>query len=80
MASQLPWFLSSPKRGWLPNTVFVLALKNFMAALRIQSMCIGGLFAVVLFQRMEGLLRVLRAAPVQWAAWALAAALTVRGQ
>lgn len=80
VATQLPWFVTSPKRGWVADTPFIIAFKNFMAALRIQSMCIGGLFAVVLFFRMEGLLRVLRAAPTQWTFWIIATVLTVRGQ
>lgn len=74
------WFLSAPGREIIPNTPFVVFLKNFLFFFRIQCMCIGGLFAVALYYRWDALLKPLLARPTQWVLWPLLVVMVSRGQ
>lgn len=80
VAIQLPWYISSPTRHWVAVTPFWDFLKNFLAALRMQSMCIGGLCAVLLFFRYDTALRIFQAKPMQVTVWLLAIFFSWRGQ
>ena len=71
VALQLPWFVTAPGREWITNTPTLDVLKNILSALRMQSMCIGGLCAVPLYFRQSAVLRLLRSVPVQVGVWLL---------
>lgn len=80
IAIQLPWLITSPNHKWVVNSPAWDFLKHLLAALRIQSMCIGGIFAVLLYFRYSKLLRIIQAPPVQFMGWIVAVVLIVRGQ
>jgi peptidoglycan/LPS O-acetylase OafA/YrhL len=80
VVGQLAWALTTPQRHVLPINEATDFIKNFLYFFRIQSMAIGGLFALVLFRNWTRVLRPLTARPVQVALWVLLAVLMVRGQ
>ena len=77
---QLLWYLSAPGRELINNTPFIIFAKNFMFFLRIQCMCIGGLFALMLYFRWHTILTLLMCRPAQIIIWATTIVLVIRGQ
>lgn len=74
------WFSSAPGRELIDNTPFVIFAKNFMSFLRIQCMCIGGIFALMLYYRWHKVLTLLMSKPMQVIIWFTTVVLVIRGQ
>ena len=80
VATLLSWALTTPARHLLPINELTTFIKNFLAFFRIQCMAVGGVFAVLLFQKRARLLALLTARPTQWLLWLSLPLLLCKGQ
>ena len=71
VVGQLSWFLTAPSRQLLPINELTTFVKNFLFFFRIQSMAIGGIFALVLFREWMPIIKPLTSKAVQAGLWVL---------